>query len=214
MALADAKSFRSSRRLPEAEARQRHLLTTSFRSPRSPRSRCRASSRRWTPKVYRELREIADYIESMQQEIGALQVNDLKNSRIPAAGEELGAIVQATEAATNTIMECAETVMAARLRAIPRVQGAGRREDAGHLRGLLVPGHHRPAHRQGGRDAAAHRGARVALRRRGAGEGHRRLPHRERARARRAQGEVPAARPAARRRGRRPVRRGRQDVCS
>src|ERR1700704_727598 len=64
-------------------------------------------------KVYRELREIAGYIESMRHEIGALQVNDLKNSRIPAAGEELGAIVQATEAASNTIMECAEALMAA-----------------------------------------------------------------------------------------------------
>src|SRR4029078_13204415 len=64
-------------------------------------------------KVYRELREIARYIESMRHEIGALQVNDLKNSRIPAAGEELGAIVRATEAATNSIMECAEAVMAA-----------------------------------------------------------------------------------------------------
>ncbi|TMI99977.1 MAG: protein phosphatase CheZ [Alphaproteobacteria bacterium] len=64
-------------------------------------------------KVYRELREIAGYIESMRHEIGALQVNDLKNTRIPAAGEELDAIVQATEAATNTIMECAEAVMAA-----------------------------------------------------------------------------------------------------
>jgi len=64
-------------------------------------------------KVYRELREIAGYIESMRHEIGALQVNDLKNNRIPAAGYELGAIVQATEQATNTIMECAESVMAA-----------------------------------------------------------------------------------------------------
>src|SRR3954469_12145859 len=64
-------------------------------------------------KVYRELREIAGYIESMRTEIGALQVNDLKNSRIPSAGEELGAIVQATETATNTIMECAEALMGA-----------------------------------------------------------------------------------------------------
>lgn len=64
-------------------------------------------------KVYRELREIAGYIESMRHEIGALQVNDLKNIRIPAAGYELGAIVQATEQATNTIMECAEALMGA-----------------------------------------------------------------------------------------------------
>ena len=64
-------------------------------------------------KVYRELREIAGYIEMMRHEIGALQVNDLKETRIPSAGEELDAIVQATEAATHTIMECAEAVMAA-----------------------------------------------------------------------------------------------------
>ena len=64
-------------------------------------------------KVYRELREIAGYIDSMRNEIGALQVNDLKNSRIPSAGEELGAIIKATEQATNTIMECAEAVMGA-----------------------------------------------------------------------------------------------------
>src|SRR5919206_1742434 len=64
-------------------------------------------------KVYRELREIAGYIESMRSEIGALQVNDLKDSRIPSAGEELGAIVKATEQATHTFMECAEAVMGA-----------------------------------------------------------------------------------------------------
>jgi chemotaxis protein CheZ len=62
--------------------------------------------------VYRELREIADYISAMKIEIGALQPNDLRNSRIPQAGQELDAIVKATEGATNTIMECAETVMA------------------------------------------------------------------------------------------------------
>src|SRR2546423_15170490 len=67
-------------------------------------------------KVHRELRDIAGYIESMRHEIGALQVNDLKNNRIPAAGYELGAIVQATEQATNTIMECAEAVMGAHAR--------------------------------------------------------------------------------------------------
>jgi chemotaxis protein CheZ len=63
--------------------------------------------------VYQELREIAGYIETMKGEIGALQANELKNNRIPAAGHELGAIVKATEHATNTIMECAETLMAA-----------------------------------------------------------------------------------------------------
>lgn len=61
----------------------------------------------------KEKREIAGYIESMRTEIGVLQVNDLKNTRIPSAGEEIGAIVAATETATDTIMTCAEAVMAA-----------------------------------------------------------------------------------------------------
>jgi chemotaxis protein CheZ len=64
-------------------------------------------------KVYGELREIAGYIDSMRNEIGALQVNELKENRLPSAGQELDAIVKATEGATNTIMECAEALMSA-----------------------------------------------------------------------------------------------------
>jgi chemotaxis protein CheZ len=64
-------------------------------------------------RVYGELRDIAGYIETMREKIGMLQVHDLKNSRIPSAGQELSAITKSTEQATNTIMECAEAVMAA-----------------------------------------------------------------------------------------------------
>lgn len=63
--------------------------------------------------VYREMREIAGYIERMKSEIGALQADDIKSSRIPAAGQELGAIVKSTESATDTIMNCAEALIAA-----------------------------------------------------------------------------------------------------
>lgn len=63
--------------------------------------------------IYRELCEIAQYIASTKGEIRALQANELKNSHIPSAGHELDAIVKSTENATNTIMECAETLMAA-----------------------------------------------------------------------------------------------------
>jgi chemotaxis protein CheZ len=63
--------------------------------------------------VHRELQGIADYIKAMKAEIGGLQFNELKHTRIPAAGQELDAIVKATEAASNTIMECAEAVLAA-----------------------------------------------------------------------------------------------------
>lgn len=63
--------------------------------------------------VYREMREIAGYIERMKGEIGALQADDIKGSRIPAAGQELDAIIKSTEGATNSIMECAEALLAA-----------------------------------------------------------------------------------------------------
>eukprot|EP01036_Dinobryon_divergens_P050898 gene50898-68124_t len=46
--------------------------------------------------IYRELREIASYITTMKEEIGALQPNDLKARRIPDAGRELDLIVQST----------------------------------------------------------------------------------------------------------------------
>ncbi len=63
--------------------------------------------------VFRELKEIADYIGRMREEIGALQANDMSRARIPAAGQELDAIVKSTEEASNTIMSCAEAVMSA-----------------------------------------------------------------------------------------------------
>lgn len=55
--------------------------------------------------IYRELKAIADYISFLRSEIGELQANDLRSKRIPAAGEELNAVVTATEAAGNAIME-------------------------------------------------------------------------------------------------------------
>ena len=63
--------------------------------------------------VYVELREISDYITGAKDEIRNLQANDIKNNRIPEAGKELDAIVEATEGATNTIMEQAERLMSA-----------------------------------------------------------------------------------------------------
>src|SRR5947207_374414 len=51
-------------------------------------------------------------IAAMKVEIGALRFKELRDFRIPAAGQELDAIVKAAEVASNTIMECAEAVMA------------------------------------------------------------------------------------------------------
>ena len=63
--------------------------------------------------IRRDLKDIANYIRSLRREISALQANDLRDRRIPAAGQELAAIVKATELASNTIMECAEAAIAA-----------------------------------------------------------------------------------------------------
>ena len=63
--------------------------------------------------IQREFREIASYIEAMKTDIAGLQANDLKHTHLPTAGKELDAVVEATEEATNTIMECAETIMCA-----------------------------------------------------------------------------------------------------
>ena len=61
--------------------------------------------------IQREFREIASYIEAMKTDIAGLQANDLQQTHLPTAGKELDAVVEATEEATNTIMECAETIM-------------------------------------------------------------------------------------------------------
>ena len=62
-------------------------------------------------KIYRECREMSEYIMNARHEIAALQPHDPEAARIPRAGLELDAIVQQTEEATNTIMESAETIM-------------------------------------------------------------------------------------------------------
>jgi chemotaxis protein CheZ len=63
--------------------------------------------------IYSELRDIADYITNMRSEIVQLRAGELKTERLPKAGEHLGAIVVATEEATNSIMEAAEAMLAA-----------------------------------------------------------------------------------------------------
>lgn len=62
--------------------------------------------------IYKEFRELASYIEQAKDEISQLRPDDLKSEKLPRAGQELDAIVAATEEATNTIMESAEALMA------------------------------------------------------------------------------------------------------
>lgn len=63
--------------------------------------------------LYQEFQSIANAIDHMKSEMGALQANELTQSRIPLAGRELDAVVKATEDATHTIMESAEAIMSA-----------------------------------------------------------------------------------------------------
>lgn len=65
------------------------------------------------PSMRQELEEIANEIARMKGEITELRAADMKHNRIPEAGRELDAIVEATEQATHTIMETAEEIMAA-----------------------------------------------------------------------------------------------------
>lgn len=59
-------------------------------------------------KLYREIESLADYIHAAKAEIAALRPGEIKNEFIATATDELDAIVGATEAATNEIMDSAE----------------------------------------------------------------------------------------------------------
>jgi chemotaxis regulatin CheY-phosphate phosphatase CheZ len=61
--------------------------------------------------IYGELRQLSEHIQKARTEIAELRPTDLKEDKIPRAGKELEAIVQATEEATGTIMDAAEEIM-------------------------------------------------------------------------------------------------------
>lgn len=61
--------------------------------------------------IYNEFQALSKYILVARKEIAELRPEGIKNARIPRAGQELDAIVQSTEQATNTIMEAAEEMM-------------------------------------------------------------------------------------------------------
>lgn len=63
--------------------------------------------------IYDEFRNLSDHIQAARREIAQLRPDHLKEEKIPRAGAELEAIVQATEEATGTIMDSAEEIMSA-----------------------------------------------------------------------------------------------------
>lgn len=61
--------------------------------------------------LYKECQDLADYIEDARTEISSLSPEHDDSAGIPRAGQELDAIVEATESATETIMQAAEDLM-------------------------------------------------------------------------------------------------------
>lgn len=61
--------------------------------------------------LYKECQDLADYIEDARAEISSLSPDHDDSAGIPRAGQELDAIVEATESATDTIMQAAEDLM-------------------------------------------------------------------------------------------------------
>ena len=61
--------------------------------------------------IYNEFSELSKYMERARRDIAALQ--PAESEHIPRAGQELEAIVESTEEATNTIMQASEEIMSA-----------------------------------------------------------------------------------------------------
>lgn len=61
-------------------------------------------------KLYAEIESLSSFIDSAKSEIAALRPQDIKEEHLPTATDELGAIVGATEQATNSIFEAVESI--------------------------------------------------------------------------------------------------------
>ncbi|MEX2453927.1 MAG: protein phosphatase CheZ [Rhodospirillaceae bacterium] len=64
------------------------------------------------PRIMRELEALSDFIEQTKAEIAAIRPEEIPDDHIPTATDELDAVVNATENATNSIMEAAEKIEA------------------------------------------------------------------------------------------------------
>lgn len=61
-------------------------------------------------RLYTEIEALSSYIQTARSEIASLRPDEITDEHLPAAGEELEAIVGATEQATNSIMEAVEQI--------------------------------------------------------------------------------------------------------
>ena len=60
--------------------------------------------------IRREILALVDYIERAKREITAMDPREIRENKIPAATSELEAVINATEEATNSILDAAETL--------------------------------------------------------------------------------------------------------
>ena len=60
--------------------------------------------------IQSQILELVDFIKKARDEIASLQPQEISEQHIPAAADELSAIVEATEEATNTFLDAAETL--------------------------------------------------------------------------------------------------------
>lgn len=60
--------------------------------------------------LFQELYDLKDVIDEARTQIGSAKAGDIRGIHIPAATDELDAIVGATEEATGTIMDCCELI--------------------------------------------------------------------------------------------------------
>lgn len=60
--------------------------------------------------LFAELESLASYIQSVKSEIAYIRPDEVKENYLPAAADELDAVVDATAEATNAIMDAAEII--------------------------------------------------------------------------------------------------------
>ena len=61
--------------------------------------------------TFEDLRKISYQISDTKRDLAEFRADEMHEEHIPQAGRELDAVVDATESATNKIMEAAETIM-------------------------------------------------------------------------------------------------------
>ena len=63
-----------------------------------------------TMRLYKELNGLAEYIHNARAELAAIRADEINDTHIPRATDELDAVVDATASATNKIMDAAEKI--------------------------------------------------------------------------------------------------------